>query len=102
MTQMVYFFIYKNLVLVLVYVIHYLASGTSESYNSLSFALYNVVFTSAFSLSIGLFFIGYQQEEILENPGLYDEKKNSLVSRGFQFTIWTISSLSQAILLEKV
>jgi magnesium-transporting ATPase (P-type) len=99
MTQMVYFFIYKNLVLTLIPVLHSLSSGEVDIYSPLNNLMYNAFFTFFFSLSIGCFYTGYNRLEISENPYLYQERRNRIDTSVPQLSLWCASALIHAFII---
>ena len=98
-TQMIYFFIYKNLLLTLIPVLHSLSSGEVDIYSPLNDLMYNAFFTFFFSLSIGCFYNGYNRLEILKNPSLYQERRNRIDNSVPQLSLWCASALIHAIII---
>ena len=88
MTQMMYFFIYKNILLSTIPVFYSLNSGGFDIYSPLNFALFNGFHTFFFTLSIGCFYKGYNPQEILDNPSLYQEKRNRVDTNLCQLAVW--------------
>ena len=101
MTQMIYFFIYKNLLLALIPVLHGLSSGgiVVDLYSPINYTIYNAFLTFFFSLSIGCFYAGYNRQEILENPVLYLERRNRIDTRVAQLGSWCASAILHALII---
>eukprot|EP00092_Neocalanus_flemingeri_P014276 GFUD01015397.1.p1 GENE.GFUD01015397.1~~GFUD01015397.1.p1 ORF type:complete len:1122 (+),score=237.76 GFUD01015397.1:136-3501(+) len=101
MTQMLYFFIYKNLLLTLIPVLHGLFSGSVvvDIFSPMNYSSYNAFITFFFTLSIGHFYTGYNRQEISENPCLYREQRNGISTRLSQLGLWCTSALLHAFII---
>ena len=93
---MMYFFIYKNILLSTIPVFYSLTFGGFDIYSPLNFALFNGLHTFFFTLSIGCFYKGYTPQEILDNPSLYQEKRNRIDTNLCQLAMWFSLALIHA------